>query len=192
MSRTKTPLTTSMKHCQISKSSPCTFYRNNIAINPVNISIHYHQLLNYAPHLQTTFISKLNKGKTNYGIGVITYTIVNNLHTHTHKKKKKKTSSRPKFQLPYQQRIYFKIDKRSSKLFAKQRKKLYVSTCETTTKIQLLSNPEKTFKIIIIIIKTLYKVVYILLIDNNMRTKESPSSLRHFIKHVQVSLKEGK
>ena len=89
MSRTKTPLTTSRKHCQISKSSPCTFYRNNIAINPVNISIHYHQLLNYAPHLQTTFISKLNKGKTNYGIGVITYTIVNNLHTLTQKKKKK-------------------------------------------------------------------------------------------------------
>ena len=127
MSRTKTPLTTSRKHCQISKSSPCTFYRNNIAINPVNISIHYHQLLNYAPHLQTAFISKLNKGKINYGIGVVTYTTVNNLHTHTHTKILKKikiTSSRPKFQLPYQQRIYFKIDKHSSKLFAKQRKKL--------------------------------------------------------------------
>ena len=50
---------------------------------------------------------------------------------------KKRTSSRPKFQLLYQQRIYFKIDKHSSKLFAKQKKKLYVSTCETTTKIQL-------------------------------------------------------
>ena len=70
--------------------------RNNIAINQANIRIHYHQLLNYAPYLQTTFISKLNKGKTNYGIGVITYTIVNNLHT------KKWTSSRPKFQLPDQ------------------------------------------------------------------------------------------
>ena len=66
---------------EISKSSPCTSYRNNIAINQVNIRIHYHQLLNHAPYLQTTFFSKLNKGKTNYGIGVITYTTVNNLHT---------------------------------------------------------------------------------------------------------------
>ena len=91
-------------------------------INHVNIIIHYHHLLNYAPLLQTTFISKFNNGETNNGIWVTTYTAVNNLHS--------KNELVQDHNFNYHS-IYFKIDKHSSKLFAKQREILYISTYET-------------------------------------------------------------
>ena len=101
---------------EISKSSPCTSYRNNIAINQVNIRIHYHQLLNHAPYLQTTFISKLNKGKTNYGIGVITYSHIQQSTTFT-----------PKNELLQDQNFNYRISKtktlQNKFFFSKDRKR---------------------------------------------------------------------